>query len=163
MVLVDCAVPTRFISSMQPGLLGAAARYVSRVSRAQPPSQGPRACALEVRALLPVHRVDLIDAPVSMVHAYAPLHALKCLALGSHRRAYDTLRAHLVAPDGVHRLVGQGNHMKPIKVDPGLGQHLGDALGVGGAHVHADVFDVVRIATVRDQVGLVIESKSTST
>lgn len=122
------------------------AHHASRLSRPQPLLRAPRACAFEVRTLQPIHRVALIDAPVGMVLAHAPEHALDRFAVRSDRRANNAAPiAHLIAPHGAHRLVGQGDNMKPVEADLGLRQYLGHALGGGGAHVHADVPDVVRV------------------
>jgi hypothetical protein len=57
-------------------------------------------------------------------------------------------------------LRGQGDHMKPVEADLGMRQYICQGLGVGRAHVHADVPDLVRVAAVRDQVGLEFDDRA---
>jgi hypothetical protein len=51
------------------------------------------------------------------------------------------------------------SHMEAVEADLGLRQYLGHTLRIGCAHVHANVFDVIRAAAVRDRIGLEFDDR----
>ena len=134
--------------------LFAVARGCIAIDQPQCLLQAPGARALQIRALQPVHRLELGMGPAHRVLAHAPQQlSQRLLALRADRFAHRCRRAaHLFATHLVHRRVGQRHDMKTVVADPGIGQRLADPLGVGRAHVDTGMLDGQRIATVRTHV-----------
>lgn len=138
----------------QPGRRLVVARHRVGVHSPQCLLQSPGPRALQVRALQPVHGIDLLAVPVLRVLAHGPEQAFDALPVIRPHSLPDCCRrgAHLVPAHGVHRFVRQGNDMEAVIADAGLRQGLCRALGVGRAHVHADVLDRSGVAPVSLQV-----------
>ena len=132
----------------------AVARGCIAIDQPQCLLQAPRTRALQIRALQPVHRLELGTGPAHRVLAHPPQQLTqRLLALCADRFAHRCRRAtHLFATHLVHRRVGQRHDMKAIVADPGIGQRLVDSLGVGRAHVDTGVLNGQRIAAVRTHV-----------
>ena len=114
------------------------------------PCAAARSRALQPGALQPVHRVDLRAAPAAGVPAHAPQQVAPGLGIGTEQRRGHLLglAAQFLAPHVVHRLDGQRDQVEAVVADGRLGQRDGRALGVGRAHVHADVAHLGRVAAV---------------
>lgn len=101
-----------------------------------------------------LHLVALVGVPIRRVIAHGPYQTFERLKLGAYGRLnHSRLALHFLAPHGIHGFVGQGNHMKLVIANLGLWQWYGNSLGVRCALVHADVFDVSRVAAVLNQIG----------
>ncbi len=128
----------------------AIARRCIAIDQTQRLLQAPGTRALQVRALQPVHRLELGAGPAHRVLAHAPQQLTqRLLALRADRFANRYRRAaHFFATHLVHRCVGQRHDMKAVVADLGIGQRLADPLGVGRAHVDAGMLDGQRVAAV---------------
>src|SRR5476651_2349168 len=90
--------------------------------------------------------------PTHGIFAHAPHHCLDRFGVLAQRRPHGFwLRAHFFAPHLVHGGVGQRDDMKAVIADLGLRQTFGYAFGIGRAHVHADMLDVVGDAAMGHQ------------
>ena len=136
------------------GLLSAVVLRCFGVNRTQRHLQPPCPRTFKRRALQPVHGVGLLDAPALWVSSHAPSQTLEQLAVVIAQGILDRLglRAHLLAAHAIHGLIGHGNHMKAVVADLGLGQSQANALGVGSAHVLADMFDLSGLSPVSLEV-----------
>src|SRR5476649_2663156 len=90
--------------------------------------------------------------PTHGIFAHAPHHCLDRFGVLAQRLPHGFwLRAHFFAPHLVHGGVGQRDDMKAVIADLGLRQTFGYAFGIGRAHVHADMLDVVGDAAMGHQ------------
>lgn len=103
--------------------------------------ESPRTRRLQVRALQPVHLVELRARPVRRVLKRAPADVFQV--------------AHLLdlgAPHLIQRRVGQRHHVERVEADRRVRAVLARARLVGGSQVQADVGDRLGVAAVRRQV-----------
>jgi hypothetical protein len=102
----------------------------------------PGPCRLEVRALQPVHGFGLLDRPVGRLLVQPPAAALE-FGCG-----FDLRTSHLV-----QSRAAQSNDVEAVETDLGAWKVLGGAGLKGAAHVHADMGDRGRLATMLGEVG----------
>jgi hypothetical protein len=103
----------------------------------------PGPCGLEGRALQPVHGLGWLDRPVGgfLVQTSAGTLAFGC--------GFDLRTSHLVR----HRRAAQSNDVEAVETYLGVWKVLGGAGLKGAAHVHADMGDRGRLATMLGEVG----------
>ena len=130
--------PTEPTLEQGPGLVRCLGGDVDRAQRLLDP---PGPCGLEVGALQPVHGLGLLDGPVSRFLVQAPASTLEC------RFAFDLGTSHLV-----QSRAAEGDHVKAVKADLGQREVFGGTRLEGDAHVHADMGDRGRLATMFGKV-----------
>jgi len=101
----------------------------------------PGPCGLEVRALQPVHGLGLFNGPVGGLLVQAPAGTLQ------FGFALDLGPSHLI-----QRRAAQSNDVKAVKADLSCWKVLGGAGLERAAHVHADMGDRGRLATMLGKV-----------